>query len=249
MIAILGAMREEVEGLVAQMENITKETAGQRTYYTGSLFGKQAVVVFSRWGKVAAAITTLHLIQQYKPREIIFTGVAGAIHHKLNIGDVVVGKNLYQHDMDARPLMKQFEIPLLGKTYFETDKISRHKAFAAVNTLVQHNYLTKEISSDKLAAYAITQPKVHIGDIGSGDKFFSTPKQKQELLQLLPDILCVEMEGAAVAQTCYEYNIPFSIIRTISDVADDNAHIDFPAFIRNVASYYSVAIIRQLLLV
>lgn len=240
-------MQQEVEGLVANMENVTKESAGQRTYYLGSLFGQEAVVVFSRWGKVAAATTALHLLHQYKPTEIIFTGVAGAIHHELNIGDVVIGKNLYQHDMDARPLMKQFEIPLLGKTYFETDETNRKKAFDAVNTLVQSNDLINSIGQEELNNYNISTPKVVLGDIASGDKFFSTTQQKDELLMFLPDVFCVEMEGAAVAQVCFEYGLPFSIIRIISDVADDNAHIDFPTFISKVASHYSVAIIKNLI--
>jgi adenosylhomocysteine nucleosidase len=246
MIAIMGAMPQEVEGLVAHMENVTKETAGQRTYYLGNLFGQQAVVVFSRWGKVAAATTALHLLHQYKPTEIIFTGVAGAIHHELNIGDVVIGKKLYQHDMDARPLMKQFEIPLLNKTYFETDVAKRQKAYSAVNTLVKSNALINAIGQEELNSYNISTPKVVLGDIASGDKFFSTTQQKENLLQLLPDVFCIEMEGAAVAQVCFEYGVPFSIIRIISDVADDNAHIDFPAFISKVASHYSVAIIKEL---
>lgn len=240
-------MQQEVEGLVANMENVTKETAGQRTYYLGNLFGKEAVVVFSRWGKVASATTALHLLHQYKPTEIIFTGVAGAIHHELNIGDVVIGRKLYQHDMDARPLMKQFEIPLLGKTYFETNETNRQKAFDAVNTLVQSNALINSIGQEELSSYNISQPKVVMGDIASGDKFFSTTQQKDELLTLLPNIFCVEMEGAAVAQVCHEYEVPFNIIRIISDVADDNAHIDFPAFISKVASHYSVAIIKNLI--
>lgn len=240
-------MPQEVEGLVAHMENVTKEIAGQRTYYLGNLFGQQAVVVFSRWGKVAAATTALHLLHQYKPTEIIFTGVAGAIHHELNIGDVVIGKKLYQHDMDARPLMKQFEIPLLNKTYFETDVTKMQKAYNAANTLVKSNALINAIGQEELNSYNISTPKVVLGDIASGDKFFSTTQQKENLLQLLPNVFCVEMEGAAVAQVCFEYSVPFSIIRIISDVADDNAHIDFPAFISKVASHYSVAIIKELI--
>lgn len=240
-------MQQEVEGLVANMEKVTKETAGQRTYYLGNLFGKEAVVVFSRWGKVAAATTALHLIHHYSPSEIIFTGVAGAIHHELNIGDVVIGRKLYQHDMDARPLMKQFEIPLLGKTFFETNEVNREKAYTAVEVLVKEENLIRSISKEELHSYNISQPKAVVGDIASGDKFFSTTQQKNELLQLLPDVFCVEMEGAAVAQVCYEYGVPFSIIRIISDVADDNAHIDFPTFISKVASHYSVAIIKEII--
>lgn len=240
-------MHEEVQGLVANMEGATEEIAGQRTYYLGKLFGKEAVVVFSRWGKVAAATTATHLINRYNPSQLLFTGVAGAIHHKLTIGDVVVGNKLYQHDMDARPLMKQFEVPLLGKTFFETDETFRKHAFKAITHLQSKEQLINAVDPNELSQYGINEPKVYIGDIASGDKFFNTTTQKDELLRALPDVHCVEMESAAVAQVCYEYNIPFNVVRIISDVADDNAHIDFPAFIRNVASHYSVAIVKQYL--
>lgn len=242
----MGAMPQEVEGLVAAMQNVEVKEAGMRTYYSGILFGQQAVVVFSRWGKVAAATTALHLLHQYPVQQLIFTGVAGAIHQKLNIGDVVIGHKLYQHDMDARPLMQQFEIPLLGKTFFETDATHRQIAFDGTTQLLTQSKLWEGISQNQLTQYGITEPRVFMGDIASGDKFFNTASHKTELMQYLPDVLCVEMEGAAVAQVCYEYGLPFSIVRIISDVADNNAHIDFPSFVSNVASQYSVAIIKEI---
>jgi adenosylhomocysteine nucleosidase len=85
-----------------------------------------------------------------------------------------------------------------------------------------------------------------VGDIASGDQFFSSNEQKHALNTQLPDVLCVEMEGAAVAQVCYEYEIPFSIIRTISDVADDQSHIDFPSFINKISSKYAAEIIKNI---
>lgn len=242
----MGAMPREVEGLVAAMQNVEANEAGMRTYYSGTLFGKDAVVVFSRWGKVAAATTALHLLHQYPVKQLIFTGVAGAIHQKLNIGDVVIGHKLYQHDMDARPLMQQFEIPLLGKTFFETNDAHRQTAFDSTAQLLSGNKLLEGISQQQLAQYGIANPQAYVGDIASGDKFFNTTAHKTELMQHLPEVLCVEMEGAAVAQVCYEYGLPFSIVRIISDVADDNSHIDFPSFVANVASQYSVAIIKEM---
>lgn len=94
--------------------------------------------------------------------------------------------------------------------------------------------------------FGISQPKVLIGEIASGDQFFSSDEQKNKLNSLLPDILCVEMGGAAVAQVCYEYVVPFIIIRTISDVSDDNSPIDFPTFINKISSKYSVEIIKNI---
>jgi adenosylhomocysteine nucleosidase len=247
MIGIMGAMPQEIDGLLQHMQNPQQHQAGMRTYYSGTLFGQDAVVVFSRWGKVAAATTALHLIHQYGVKQLLFTGVAGAIHTDLNIGDVVVGHRLYQHDMDARPLMQQFEIPLLGKTYFETHETARQKSVTAIEQLLQMQQLVHAVDAAQLAQYNIKHPKVYVGDIASGDKFFSHTQQKEALLQNLPGIFCVEMEGAAVAQVCFEYEVPFNIVRVISDVADDNSHIDFPSFISNVASHYSVAIVKALL--
>jgi adenosylhomocysteine nucleosidase len=84
-----------------------------------------------------------------------------------------------------------------------------------------------------------------IGDIASGDQFFSSLEQKNQLSSLLPTIVCVEMEGAAVAQVCYEYGIPFCIIRTISDTADHDAHLDFPKFLKEVSGKFSTEIIKE----
>lgn len=246
MIGIMGAMPEEIDSIVEQMQHVQQHNAGMRTYYGGTLFGREAVVVFSRWGKVAAATTALHLIHQYNVKQLLFTGVAGAVSPLLSIGDVVIGHRLYQHDMDARPLMQRFEIPLLGKTYFETDHAQREHTFERVRELLKTEQLQTSLNIETLKQYGINSPTVHVGDIASGDKFFSLPQHKAELLEHLPHILCVEMEGAAVAQVCHEYGLPFSIIRIISDVADDNSHIDFPAFIAQVAEPYSAAIIKRL---
>src|SRR6478752_8004470 len=112
-IAIMGAMPEEIDGVVALLDNCTEFSIGQRTYYSGQINDIDTVVVFSRWGKVAAATTVSALIHHFQITELIFTGVAGAIKDNLKIGDIVLAKRLIQHDMDARPLMNQFEIPLL----------------------------------------------------------------------------------------------------------------------------------------
>jgi len=245
-IGIMGAMPEEISGIIAFLDNAQSKTFGMRAYTIGTINGIKTVVVFSRWGKVAAAATVSALIHHYNITELIFTGVAGAISPDLNIGDIVIASRLIQHDMNARPLMAEFEIPLLGKTYFETEQYQRDRAIKVITSLLHDGSLTTTVGKDKLASFGINQPKLHVGDIASGDKFFANSKDKNALHTALPDIICVEMEGAAVAQVCYEYAIPFTVIRTISDVADDNSHIDFPKFIEQVSSNYSVCIIKQL---
>lgn len=245
-IGIMGAIPEEISGVVALLSNSVVISIGKRTYFSGQINGIETVVVFSRWGKVAAATTATTLIHEFKITELLFTGVAGAISSELKIGDIVLGKRLIQHDMDARPLMKQYEIPLLSKTYFETDSTHLDIASKAIHTVFENKSLHSVIDERDLVEFNISQPKLVIGDIASGDQFFSTNEQKQNLNSQLPNVLCVEMEGAAVAQVCYEYEIPFSIIRTISDVADETAHIDFPSFIKKISSKYAAEIIKNI---
>jgi adenosylhomocysteine nucleosidase len=245
-IGIMGAMPEEIDGVVALLSDCVAISMGKRTYFSGQINGIETVVVFSRWGKVAAATTATTLIHEFKITELLFTGVAGAISSELKIGDIVLAKRLIQHDMDARPLMKQYEIPLLSKTYFESDSKHLDIASKAINAVFESKSLHSVIGEQELMEFNILQPKLVIGDIASGDQFFSSNEQKGNLNTQLPNVLCVEMEGAAVAQVCYEYEIPFSIIRTISDVADETAHIDFPSFIKKISSKYAAEIVKNI---
>jgi adenosylhomocysteine nucleosidase len=245
-IGIMGAMPEEIDGVVALLTNLVASSMGKRTYFKGQINGIDTVVVFSRWGKVASATSATTLIHEFKITELLFTGVAGAISPDLKIGDIVLGKRLIQHDMDARPLMKQYEIPLLSETYFESDAFHLAIATKAIHDVFENKSLHDVIDAEDLMEFNISQPKLFVGDIASGDQFFSSNEQKNALNTRLPDVLCVEMEGAAVAQVCYEYEVPFSIIRTISDVADDQSHIDFPSFIKKISSKYSTEIIKNI---
>ncbi|MDR1738434.1 MAG: 5'-methylthioadenosine/adenosylhomocysteine nucleosidase, partial [Candidatus Symbiothrix sp.] len=192
---------------------------------------------------VAAAATAATLILRFNVSEIIFTGVAGAISPALNVGDIVVAKRLIQHDLDGRPLTKEFEIPLLGVQYLETHPETLLRAVNAIQSLLDSSRLTEAIGDKELQKFCIVKPKLVVGDIASGDKFFADSAEKDQLLQKLPDVQCVEMEGAAVAQVCYEYDVPFTVIRTISDTADESSHIDFQAFIEKVANLYSREIV------
>ncbi len=241
MIGIISAMQEEIQALLNKLQNISITEKGMRTYYTGTLFNKNVVLVFSRWGKVASAATTTQLINDFNIDEIIFTGVAGAISPNLNIGDVVIGKNLYQHDMDASPLFEQFEIPIIKKKFIETKNSA--KLIAATNSFI--NTYTSYINKIEAKNFNILNPKIMHGDIASGDQFISSIEKIKKLNNNLPTAICVEMEGAAVAQICYEYNVPFSIIRIISDKANDNATIDFPKFANSIASNYALGILKN----
>lgn len=235
-------MTEEIKGVFALLENRKETIMGMRTYYSGIINGIECVVVFSRWGKVAAATTVTSLITHFGVTEIIFTGVAGAISSELQIGDIVLGKRLMQHDMDSRPLIHQYEVPLHKKIFFDSSGQLLKLTTDSINELREEGkFRTKDFEK-----FHIENPKLFTGDIASGDQFFSRHEQKEKLHASLPSILCVEMEGAAVAQICYEYHIPWIVIRTISDTSDENSPSDFQAFIEKIASYYSTEIIKRL---
>ena len=201
-IGILGAMKEEVAGLLQCMELVREVHLGMRTFYCGTLMNREIVLVTSRIGKVAAASTVAALIHQFQVSEVIFTGVAGSLRPEVKVGDIVLAKRLLQHDMDASPLMPRFEIPLLDITWFLTADQQMQQAEEAlrgvINDADHHRLLTDEV----LQRFRITQPSFWIGDVISGDQFVSSHAQKNELQQLHPTALCVEMEGAAVAQIC-----------------------------------------------
>lgn len=241
MIGIISAMPEEVNSLIDILQNVTISKKGMRSYYHGFLHSKEVVIVFSRWGKVASAITTTQLINDYQIDEIIFSGVAGSLDTSLKVGDIVIGTELYQHDMDTRPLFDQFEIPLLGKTVFQSK----------LNTLLEKStsnfaeHINNHIELDKLKEFQIETIEIKKGAILSGDQFISSQEKVNALKIAIPNALCVEMEGASVAQVCYEYEMPFSIIRIISDNANDDAPIDFPEFTKAVASKYAKGILEN----
>lgn len=247
MIGIMAAMYEELNRIVALLENVSEESAGKKTVYSGLLNNQSVVVVFSGWGKVAAATTTAMLIERYAISQLIFTGVAGGIPKHLNIGDIVIGTLFVQHDMDCAGVLgiKRFEIPLLSLTKIPSTHFLQIQATEAAQ-----KYLTDDLETDvlkeDLEQLNINKPTIHNGLIASGDQFISSAEKQQELLEALPDLLAVEMEGAAVAQVAYEYEIPFIVIRVISDKADDDSMVDFPIFIEQVASHFTAGIINRL---
>jgi adenosylhomocysteine nucleosidase len=173
---------------------------------------------------------------------VIFTGLAGGLHADVDVGDVVVASTLMQHDMDARPLFGRYEIPLLGRVHFEPD--------AALSNLLRDSaqaFVLRRGAAGNTADATLAQPKVHAGLIATGDIFVSHHDEAQALRERLPDALCVEMEGAAMAQICYEFGIPFAVMRVISDRADHAAKADFTAFLENVARVYTAGILAPLL--
>lgn len=244
-IGIMGAMPEEIQSLLQYMQVEKVVECAGRNYHVGTLFGCDAILVFSRWGKVAASATATFLITQFGVDQLIFTGVAGAVASQLTIGDVVVSDKLYQHDMNASPLMPKYQIPLTDRTFFYANKALVEAAKASVNQLF--DTLTDKIEKNDLNTFQIINPKCVVGTIASGDQFVHTLAQVDSIMSDKPETLAVEMEGAAIAQVCVEHDIPFVVIRTISDGADHKSKVDFPKFVSKVARYYALHILKTML--
>ncbi len=245
-VAIMSAMDEENASIINAMHIESEDTVGGRTYYTGQLCDKEVVVVFSHWGKVAASITATTLITKFGVNEIIFTGVAGGISETLSIGDVVIGKNLFQHDMDASPIIERHEIPLLGRAAISACPAIQDKLKNAAERFLSQT-LRQTVSESARSQFKIRQPQTIVADIASGDQFVSESALAKDILLRLPSVVCIEMEGAAVAQVCEAFDVPFGLVRTISDGANEKSDIDFPGFVSTVAQAYSLGIVEYYL--
>lgn len=243
-LAIMSALLDEQRGLLAQLSNPQRVQRAGRTFWCGQWCGHEVVLVLTKVGKVAAATTTTALIEAFGVDRVVFTGVAGGVGSGVKVGDVVVADAFIQHDMDSSPLFARYEIPLYGCAVMACDVAltaalleASGEGLAGVGSHFHHEEL-------------LGAPTVHSGLIASGDKFLSSAQEVALVLDGLRSAghhaLAVEMEGAAVAQVCRDYGVPFAAVRTISDRADDSAHMDFSAFVHQVASPYALAIVSQL---
>jgi adenosylhomocysteine nucleosidase len=226
--AILSALAEEQQGLLGRLTNPVQVSRAGREFWRGDLHGQPVVLALSRIGKVAAATTATTLIEAFGVRQLVFTGVAGGVAPGVQGGDVVVASEFVQHDMDASPIFPRYQIPLYGRERFACDPTLS----ASLSDAVRRGGYT-----------------LHQGLVASGDRFVSAAEESRALQEALAAAdhapLAVEMEGAAVAQVCFDYGVPFAAMRTISDRADDTAHVDFPRFVTEVASRYALAIIDE----
>lgn len=249
--AIIAAMSEEI-ALIHQDLVVTKqERLAGRIIYIGTLYGAPVVLAVSNLGKVAAALTTSLMLSRYPISQCFYVGTAGAADPNLEIGDIVVSDCLVQYDMDASPLFPKHEIPVLGKAVFTAPpKLVKHIREAGAHYLQRD--LPTQITKEQLLKFNIKQPKIVTGTVASGDLFVSDPKVLQNIIHSISSLnvstlCCIEMESAAAAQVCHEFEVPFLTIRTISDKADHSALIDFTRFISEVGSYYLHGVIRQAL--
>ena len=204
-IAIIGAMDCEISAIKKEMFDLKEENYADLKIFTGTINGKFIILAQSGIGKVNAALNTQYIIDTYKPNIIINTGVAGGISEDLDIGDVVIGTYLVQHD---------FDVTVVGyaKGYMctgvEKDKPTKY-------------YCDKELvkSFQSCLEQNMSKQKIHLGIIASGDKFISGKEIKKEINEYFGAV-AVEMEGCAIAQVATRNKIPFVVTRAISDLAD-----------------------------
>ncbi len=208
-IGIIGAMAEEIELLHRQVEHPVQTAKAGIDYYEGKLHGKSVIFCKSGVGKVNAAVCTQILLDMGADC-VLFTGVAGAVDPRLNIGDIVISTSCIQHDMDCSPLgFARGTIPFHARSEFVAD-----------SRLIE---LAEAAGSKHFANRSLK------GVVLSGDQFIAS----RETVKLLHDTFhgaCAEMEGAAVAQVCDMNEKPFVIIRSMSDKADGSAHVNFAEF-------------------
>lgn len=225
MIGIIGAMDQEIKAYLNLAQNIKEIQWHNITFYTANLCNKEVCIVKSGVGKVLSATICQRMIDIFNPSTIIFTGVAGALNSQYNIGDIVISLDLMQHDMDATLLgCKHGEVPYSGYHIYSADK-----------NLID---VAKSIS--------VEGHEIHFGRILTGDTFVSSQDAKRDFFinDLAGD--AVEMEGAAIAQVCTLNQIPYIVVRTISDKADGEACANFEDFLPQIADNSS-KVVNQLL--
>lgn len=212
-IAIMGAMPEEVEPIVAKLDGLKKTVYAANTYYEGSYHGQEVVVAYSKIGKVFAALTATVLLQKFACDTLLFSGVAGAISDELKIGDLIIADKLCQHDLDITAFGHPYGYVPEGAVFVKSDEKLRNVA--------KHVAEAKGLNLKE-------------GTIATGDQFVADAARKNWIGETFhADAL--EMEGASVAVVCDALDVPFFILRAISDSADMDASFNFDEFLESSA--------------
>ena len=207
-IAIMGAMPEEIEPLLEKVENINKVEYANNTYYEATYKGKELVIAYSKIGKVFSSLTASTLLEKFACDKLLFSGVAGAINPSLKIGDLIIADKLCQHDLDISIFGHDFGFVPEGAKFVETDASLREIA----------KVVAKENNLDLIE-----------GTIATGDQFVASTERKEFIAKNF-EADAIEMEGASVAVVCDALDVPFFVLRAISDTANDDAGMDFDEF-------------------
>lgn len=225
-IGIIGAMDEEVTLISNSITNKKERVIANSLFVEGELGDQHVVLLKSGIGKVNAAMSTTILIEQFTPACVINTGSAGGISHELEIGDIIISDEVVHHDVDVTAFNYRIgQVPGLPA------------AFSADENLIQ-------IAEEAITKHLSVNTKV--GLIGTGDKFMQDPNLVLEVANKFSNLQAVEMEGAAIAQVCYQYQIPFIIIRSLSDIAGKESSISFDKYVDKAATNAASLILKMI---
>lgn len=227
-IALVGAMPEEIKLLTESLKNKKVIQKAGITFYKGTLEGKKVVVFKSGIGKVNAAYATTILLENFPIKQVIFTGVAGGLHPDSYPGDLVIAEQVFHHDYvqhTADDYIVRATVNLMSNQpnplYFRSDSVLFE--------------LAKKVSQNiELTQVGYRKPRVFYGTIATSDAFVSNSKKAKWLYENF-NAFATEMEGAALGQICHQRGVPFLIIRSCSDNANNQAHLDFSTFVEPAA--------------
>ena len=214
-IGIIGAMDEEVAILKEKIQNREDVTIGKSEFSIGKIDNIDVVLLKSGIGKVNAAVGTTLLLDHFKPDYVLNTGSAGGYHTELNVGDIVISTDVRHHDVD---------VTVFGYEYGQVPQMP--PGFTPDASLIE--------KAEKAAA-GITDIKVAKGLIVTGDSFMDDPNRVEFVRGKFTDLYAVEMEAAAIAQVCHLFNVPFVIIRALSDIAGKDSNLSFDKFLEKAA--------------
>ena len=225
-VGIIGAMAPEVAILRDRIDNPRNHQVAGFEFISGQLEGRDVVLVQSGIGKVAAAVATTLMIARFNPDAVINTGSAGGLDAGLAVGDIVISSELRHHDVDVTAFGYEYgQVPNMPPA-FKADPVLLEKAVAAAN----------EVGGARVVTGLIT----------TGDSFMCDPERIAAMQERFPGVKACEMEGAAIAQCCYQLNVPMVVIRSLSDIAGKASPMSFEAYLEK-ASRHSSAMVMALL--
>lgn len=223
-IAVIGAMEQEVEALRLAIEDSQTEIIAKSEYTVGKYAGHDVILLKSGIGKVNAAMSTSILLEKFNPDMVINTGSAGGFDASLEVGAIVISDEVRHHDVDVTAFGYEMgQVPDLPAA-FKSDERLRTLAEETVTELGEHQYAT--------------------GLIATGDSFMSDSERVELVRGYFPQMKAAEMEAAAVAQVCYQFEVPFVIIRSLSDIAGKESSMSFEEFLPTAAKHSTEIVLR-----
>lgn len=224
-IAIIGAMEQEVALLRSNIEGKTREVIAGCEFTSGNMDGAEVVLLRSGIGKVNAAMSTAILLERFKPDFVINTGSAGGFDPSLEVGDAVISTEVRHHDVDVTAFGYEYgQVPELPPAFIADEKL---------------------VAIAEAAAGEIEDIQIVKGMIATGDSFMDDPERVEFIRTKFTGLQAVEMEAAAIAQVAHQFNVPFVIIRSLSDIAGKESNVSFDQFLHKAALHSATLVMKM----